>query len=55
MFYFYELKLNNHFISGSPCLKNNNRCIHGLCEEIKYGEDFICHCDQGFTGDIFGI
>jgi len=55
MFYFYELKFNNHYISGSPCLKNNNRCIHGLCEEIKYGEDFICHCDQGFTGDIFGI
>ncbi|KAE9538509.1 hypothetical protein AGLY_005608 [Aphis glycines] len=41
--------------NGSPCLKNNNRCIHGLCEEIKYGEDFICHCDQGFTGKFCEI
>lgn len=25
--------------------------MHGLCEEIKHGEDFLCHCDKGFTGD----
>jgi hypothetical protein len=25
--------------------------MHGQCEEIKHGEDFICHCDKGFTGE----
>lgn len=43
--------LNNYYFLGSPCAKQNNRCMHGLCEEIKHGEDFLCHCDKGFTGD----
>lgn len=44
---------NNYCVIGSPCAKQNNRCIHGVCEEIKHGEDFICHCDKAFTGDYF--
>lgn len=47
----YIKEFNNYYISGSPCAKQNNRCMHGLCEEIKHGEDFLCHCDKGFTGD----
>jgi len=40
------------YIIGSPCAKQNNRCMHGMCEEIKHGEDFKCHCEKGFTGNI---
>lgn len=48
-------EFNNYCVLGSPCAKQNNRCIHGVCEEIKHGEDFICHCDKAFTGNYFLI
>ncbi|XP_050423737.1 protein crumbs isoform X2 [Adelges cooleyi] len=41
--------------NGSPCSKQNNRCMHGLCEEVKHGEDFMCHCDKGYTGKFCEI
>ncbi|XP_050532124.1 protein crumbs isoform X2 [Daktulosphaira vitifoliae] len=41
--------------NGSLCSKQNNRCIHGICEEIKHGEDFMCHCDKGYTGKLCEI
>lgn len=49
----YQSWIIIYFIIGSPCAKQNNRCMHGDCEEIKHGEDFICHCNKGFTGDHF--
>jgi len=45
----------NDCILGSPCAKQNNRCMHGICEEIKHGGDFKCYCDKGFTGNNFYI
>lgn len=27
--------------------------MHGVCEEINHDEDFVCHCNKGFTGDNF--
>lgn len=29
--------------------------MHGVCEEINHDEDFICHCNKGFTGNHFFI